>query len=679
MRFIVMSVAVTSFALFIAPQVSAAPPDAQLEGLEEQAFQQAAARVAPSVVKIETVGGLDRVSGQLVATGPTTGVVVAADGWIISSAFNFIAKPTQVLVTMSTGKRLPATVIATDRSKMLTLLKVDAQDLPVPVAAPRDALRVGQWAIALGRTLEGESPSVSVGIISALQRIWGKAIQTDAKISPINYGGPLVDIEGRVQGILVPLSPQGKESVAGVEWYDSGIGFAIPLTDVLKTLEQLKKGTDLLAGLVGINFKSTDEFAGDVLFDRVRYDSPAQKAGFKPGDIVTEFDHQKVNRIAQFRHILGTKYAGDKVHMSVKRGTEQFSAEMTLVGELEPYEAPFLGILPNRPSPDKETLPGISIRTVFKDSPAEKAGLKPADRILKANGQDVADSAALWDRLSRLRPAQSVALVVQTDIEEPRNLELKLGTIPDAIPAELEPSLIPPPTKSEVPKADAVPAANDPAAKPNDKGQAPKTGLITEKSVAHNQNYWAYVPTDYNPAYQYALVVWLHPAGDTFQAAAMKGWKAQCDERGIILLAPKALLPIGWQPNEFEFVKDLTEEFMKTYSIDRRRVVLHGMGAGGNLAYLLATQERQIYRAVLTIQTPMRQAPPDHEPDFRLQFFLVEQQKSPAAKSIKTTAEALRKLKFPVSYRALDGEPATYPAPAEVSEFARWIDLLDRL
>jgi len=672
MRFLVMLLTLVSLTLTTNPLVLGAPPDAQLEAAEELAFQQAAARVAPSIVKIETVGGLDRVSGQLVASGPTTGLIVDADGWIISSSFNFVAKPAQILVTTSNGKRLTANLVASDKSKMLSLLKVEAHDLPVPESAPRESLRVGQWAIALGRTLEGESPSVSVGIISALQRIWGKAIQTDAKVSPVNYGGPLVDIEGRVQGILVPLSPQGQDSVAGVEWYDSGIGFAIPLTDVMRTLEQLKKGVDLLPGLVGVNFKSRDEFAGVPELDRVRYESPAQKAGFKPGDIVEEFDGKPVNRIAQFRHILGTKYAGDKLRLTVKRGQEKYSSELTLVGELPAYEAPYLGILPKRTAPEQEASKGVAIRLVLRDSPAEQAGLKPLDRILKVNGMEVNDSSGLWDRLSRLRPADTVTLLTQTMTDDPRTIDLKLGEVPAAIPAELSPSLIPPPTKAEPGNGDA-PAAKEPPI------TEPPTGLISKKSIPHNQSYWAYVPQDYNPAYQYALVVWLHPAGDTFQAATLKAWKTQCEERGIIFLAPKAQLPIGWQPNETEFIKDLTEEFIKTYSIDRRRIVLHGMGAGGNLAYLLASQHRELFRGVLTIQTPTRLPPPDHEPDFRLQFFLVEQEKSPAAKMVKATADALRKLKFPVSYRALGGDPGAYPTPVDATEFGRWIDIMDRI
>ena len=69
-------------------------------------------------------------------------------------------------------------------------------------------IRVGQWTIAVGRAFEGREPNMAVGVLSATDRIWGKAIQTDAAVSPNNYGGPLVDIAGRVLGVLVPLSPR---------------------------------------------------------------------------------------------------------------------------------------------------------------------------------------------------------------------------------------------------------------------------------------------------------------------------------------------------------------------------------------------------------------------------------------------------------------------------------------
>ena len=125
-----------------------------LEDRRDTAVRAAAARVAPSLVTIETSGGTEIVGGQPGAggrpgaprirrgLGPTTGIVVGADGWIISSAFNFANKPTSILVAVG-GKRHVARVVATDRTRMLTLLKVEATDLVVPVAAI-----TGDWGAA---------------------------------------------------------------------------------------------------------------------------------------------------------------------------------------------------------------------------------------------------------------------------------------------------------------------------------------------------------------------------------------------------------------------------------------------------------------------------------------------------------------------------------------------------
>src|SRR5262249_39090812 len=140
-------------------------------------------------------------------------------------------------------ERYVAKVVATDQTRMLTLLKVEpAGKLVVPEAVKASDFKVGQTSIAVGRTLVervDQSPSVSVGIISATDRIWGKAIQSDAKISPTNYGGPLVDLTGRVQAVLVPASPRAEGETAGLEWYDSGIGFGMPLEDVFAVLPRL--------------------------------------------------------------------------------------------------------------------------------------------------------------------------------------------------------------------------------------------------------------------------------------------------------------------------------------------------------------------------------------------------------------------------------------------------------
>jgi len=394
-------------ALVLAPlSVARSQEQGDVESREEQAFKQATALVAPSMVKIETVGGLDRVGQMLVGTGPTTGVVVSRDGYIISSSFNFIAKPASILVSLPDGRRLPAEQVANDKVKMLTLLKVDADNLVPATAASTESFRVGQWSIALGRTFDDGTgqPSVSVGIVSALKRVWGKAIQTDAKVSPVNYGGPLVDVEGRVLGILVPLSPQAGGEVAGVEWYDGGIGFAIPLADVYAAIPRLKEGKDLFPGLMGVTLKARDMYADAPEIDRVRYGGPAQQAGIKEKDVVVELDGKKIERQVQIQHVMGNKYADEKVTLRVKRGDEFVSRELTLTDKLVPYESAFLGILPERDAAGSKPATGAGVRFVIPDSPAEKAGLKRGDRIVRLGDADVADAAALLDLVSRRRP-----------------------------------------------------------------------------------------------------------------------------------------------------------------------------------------------------------------------------------------------------------------------------------
>src|SRR5262245_7496388 len=164
----------------------AAPALAQvdLQEQEEAAIRAAVEKVAPSVVKIETIGGLERVGKLLVGTGPTTGLAVGEDGYVVSSAFNFVQQPSSILVTLPGGKRAAAKIVARDHSRMLVLRKVNTTEkLVVPAAVPTSEMIVGQWAIAVGRTYEQPEPNMSVGVLSAKGRIFSKAIQADAKIS----------------------------------------------------------------------------------------------------------------------------------------------------------------------------------------------------------------------------------------------------------------------------------------------------------------------------------------------------------------------------------------------------------------------------------------------------------------------------------------------------------------
>ncbi|MEX0586667.1 MAG: trypsin-like peptidase domain-containing protein, partial [Pirellulales bacterium] len=175
--------------------------------LAPKAFRAAVARIMPSIVTIETYGGLGPSAGRTrraptsgvsqPGAGPTTGLVLSEDGYIVTSTFNFIRKPPIITVILSDGTQKVAKLLGRDEIRKLTLLKVDvAGKLPVPQFAPRDQVRVGQWAITVGVGYGNQEPAVSAGIISATRRVSDHAVQTDANISPANYGGPLIDLEG---------------------------------------------------------------------------------------------------------------------------------------------------------------------------------------------------------------------------------------------------------------------------------------------------------------------------------------------------------------------------------------------------------------------------------------------------------------------------------------------------
>ncbi len=635
------------------------PGEPGLEALEEQAFKQAAALAAPSIVRIQTVGGRDRIGQLLAGTAATTGVIVTPDGFILSSAFNFAAEPSSILVELPDGRRLPARLIATDHARMLTLLAVEATDLTPIQTATADDIRVGQWAIALGRTYDSPIPSISVGIISAVNRIWGRALQTDAKVSPVNYGGPLLDVSGKALGILVPLSPSGTDEVAGVEWYDSGIGFAVPMDDALSSAKRLMDGKDLRPGLMGITF-ARGPFGGKPVIDRVRVNSPAAEAGLKTGDMIVEADGTPVRRDADVRTALGRKYAGDAVTLAVERDGKKISAELKLVAELVPYEIGFLGILPERRSANDPRNEGVGVRYVFAESPAAKVGVQPGDVIVKFAGKPVKTAAELEDFVGCNLPGQKAALVYRrgSNVHE---ASVELATIPANIPAELP----------------SAPIPSAPAAAP---GHTPeKTGRLTVELPEYRQSYTAYVPDDYNPNFAYTLLVWLHPDGDPMDVEILRHWKAICDQRGIMLLAPKAAQIQGWQLNEADFVKAAVEHFQNTYRVDPDRVFLHAYSTGGGFAAYLAFTQRKLFRGLAIAGAPLQMAPPENDPDERLSFLFICGRNDDLFTRVEKSVELLRQIKYPVNFTPVDELDHRYPPPQQVEEMGRWADSLDRI
>jgi S1-C subfamily serine protease/predicted esterase len=688
----------------------------------EHVIKVAMQKVAPCIVQIETSGGTEMVGSGgpggpvLKGVGPTTGLIVSPDGYVITSAFNFANKPTSVLVTIPGQKqRLVAKTIATDQTRMLTLIKVEASGLPVPVAVPNSEIRVGQWAIALGRTLDpnvDSPPSSSAGIISALHRIWGKAVQTDAKVSPTNYGGPLVDISGRVFGVLVPANPFADGDTAGVEWYDSGIGFAIPLEDVFSVLPRLKQGKDLRRGMLGVTPSSTDIYSGLSKVNSVAPESTAAKAGIKAGDEIIEVDGKPTLNHAQVLHALGRKYEGDVVTIKIKRGKEEkVFANLVLSGSLSAFVTPALGILPMRDDPEL----GLEIRYVFAKSGAADAGLKAGDRIMKFGPPSAPGGAAApmmpftgRDQLMALLETQAPGAAIRLEVKrkeggKTETVHVTLGiadnSIPDQIPEQSSakkaltrpkiavptgPRTVPPapgnPPKPPLPGPPMIPGSrSQPQPTAKDPAKIEK-GLLKRTNQAHDHEYWVFVPENYDQNVSHGLVIWLHAAGHGGKDAddVRQIWESYCERDHLIMVGPKAENDSGWVASESEFIAGVARDLMNEYTIDRERVVVHGMGIGGQMAFYLGFNARDIIRGVATTSAVLATQPKDTVPNQRLSFFIVAGSKDPLVKEIAKSQKSLADKKYPVIYREIE-MGKQYLDTKTLDQLARWIDCLDRL
>lgn len=629
---------------------------AQADDLVRQkqlAIQQAVAAADPGIVRIETVGGVDLVGELLTSTGPTTGVVVREDGYIITSRFNFLANPSSVVVTLADERQFAAEIVSSDMSRMLTLLKINATDLTPLTPAPKSEFQVGQSTIALGRTFDLKFPNISVGIVSALNRVWGKAIQTDAKTSPLNYGGALIDLSGRCMGVIVPLSPQEQGETAGVEWYDSGIGFAVPYEDILKVLPRLIAGETLNGGRMGVGFEDQGPVSGEAKIIRVHPESPADQAGLQENDVITQVNGHPVRKLNDLKHVLGSLYAKDTVQLAVRRGEDTLQKELTLTDVLLAYQFPYLGVWPDRNQTDSA---GVRLHQVYSGSPAAQAGLKAGDVIQKVKDEPVTTAAELAMRLRRVEVGKQVALSVLRD-GETLSLTATLVPFPND-PPQAEPRQL-------YPLPEAAPAA--------------KTGRLNERLPEEGLSFWAFVPENYRPDRKWGLIIWLHPPGDTEEAHVLEAWSEACYDRGMILVGPRAGDVSGWSPDQETEVKSVLDWIKERYTVDPARVVVIGKEGSGPFASKFAFKDPGLVQGLVLMGAPLRIVPPDTDPDAPLQFAFVSTPKGDQHKRIEAVVPALRKRNFPtwLLEKQVQDE-STFPSET-VSELSEWIDALDRL
>ncbi len=297
-------------------------------GDDGDAVRNIVSKTSPWMVRIDTIGGLEKVAGEFANEGTGSGLLLDRDGYVITSAFHFLHDPASILLRFADGSKKVAKKCATDTNRMLTLLKVDGFDgsfLPEPLpVTTKESVKVGDRVVGVGVALSATEPNIATGIISGMNRIWGKAIQTDVAVGPNNYGGPLFDMQGRLLGILAPLSMTSTAVTAGADMYDAGIGFAVPMEDIAKILPLLKEGKDLAPGVVGIGFKENRTFIGDAVIDTIQPDSPVAGAGLKEGDKIIAIDGKPIGSALELSMNLRARYVDEEIRLTYQRdGVEE--------------------------------------------------------------------------------------------------------------------------------------------------------------------------------------------------------------------------------------------------------------------------------------------------------------------------------------------------------------------
>lgn len=348
----ILAIAAAWGACCTAVSADVAEPTRVDPAVEARVFRAALDSIAPTVVRIDTIGGVQRPTRELMtplgpteapafrqADGPTTGVIWTTDGYIVTSSFNFVRDPSIIIVTLADGSQRTAQLVARDRVTRLALVRIDADALSVPTRRPSDELRPAQTVLTAGCGHGTDRPALTSGVISATRRMRGIAIQIDAKTSPANYGGPVFDIDGQLLGICVPLG-LGADELAGVEWYGSGIGFAIDADLVAARVERMKAGADLTRGYLGVRVASPPRIVGATDDDErlagvrvIEAMDPAAAAGLQPDDVIAAIDGQPTPDSLAVDRVLARRVAGDEVSLTIERDGRRLDLTVTLAGE----------------------------------------------------------------------------------------------------------------------------------------------------------------------------------------------------------------------------------------------------------------------------------------------------------------------------------------------------------
>ncbi|WP_165856975.1 DegQ family serine endoprotease [Marinobacter sp. JSM 1782161] len=383
--------------------------------------------------------------GQQPLQSMGSGFIVSKDGYILTNN-HVVEGADEIVVRLSDRRELNARVVGTDPRSDLAVLKIKAEDLPVVKMGHSSDLEQGEWVFAIGSPF-GFDYTVTAGIVSAIGRSlpsenYVPFIQTDVAINPGNSGGPLFNLDGEVVGINSQIYTRSGGFM--------GVSFSIPIDVAMNVFQQIRDQGFVTRGWLGVLIQEVNRDLAEsfglnrprgALVAEVLPDSPAEKAGLQPGDIILEYNGESVNLSSDLPPMVGRTKIDETADLTVLRNGDEVSLDVT-IGQLpedrqaSSSDAPEpsvgggpLGLsvadLTSEQRQQLDIQDGVLVRNVGS-GPALDAGIRPNDVIRKLNNETIS-SADDFRRIAAdlpkgkaipvlvMRDGQSTFLVVKTE------------------------------------------------------------------------------------------------------------------------------------------------------------------------------------------------------------------------------------------------------------------------
>jgi serine protease Do len=452
-RLIILLIALTALTT-----ATAAQDGLELLRLLQDAFAAVAERAAQSVVYIEVTSRIDETEefyyefwgweNPEEIRGAGSGFIIDAEGYIMTNA-HVVADAEEIQVTLADERKYEAELVGADIDSDVALIRLtdfDGGSLPVAELGDSDAIRVGDWVLAIGSPF-GLQHSVTQGIISATGRNnlglanYEDFIQTDASINPGNSGGPLVNLDGRVIGINSAIRAGGGFG----ESHSIGVGFAIPINMAVRIARDLREEGAVTRGWLGVSIQDVSAEMAEAL-DLVEVrgalvaelfpESPALEAGLMIGDVILALEEAPIRDANDLKNRVAVLEVGEKAEFLVNRDGRELSIEVEIgrrpedlqtyyesleSGAVESYRVENLGLtvqdLTEELAEELELsdTSGALVTQIDRDGPAYVAGIRRGDVVLQYDRMEVVDAEDFRGMARRTAEGEPVLVLIWRD------------------------------------------------------------------------------------------------------------------------------------------------------------------------------------------------------------------------------------------------------------------------